>query len=603
MGQENPVLKVSDLSVAFLPQDVNAGWRTVLSGVDFELGKRETVALVGGSGSGKSVTSLAIMRLLDPKRARVSGRIDFNGRNLLELPEQEMRAIRGNGISMIFQEPMTSLNPVVTVGKQVAETLIAHKGLGKAEAYKRATELLDRVKIPSAASRLGDYPHQFSGGQRQRVLIAIALACDPDVLIADEPTTALDVTVQAQILELIADLQAERDMSVLFITHDMGVVAQVADRTIVMHRGAMVETGSTPEIFAAPVEAYTKSLLAAVPKLGSMKGFPRPVRFPTVDLQSGLVQDGRETEDTVDAKGAPLLSVTSLAKFYGGKGGFRRAAAPVRAVEDVTFEVRAGETLALVGESGCGKSTTGRTIIRLQDPTSGEILFDGEDLGSLRGAVLRDRRTQIQMIFQDPFASLNPRMTVGDALAEPLLAHNLVDRREAAQKVATILDLVGLDPASAIRLPHEFSGGQRQRVSIARALMLNPRLIVADEVVSALDVVVKAQVVNLLMDLQEKLKLAFLFISHDMAVVERVSHRVAVMRMGRIVEIGPRASIFENPQHPYTRQLLAAAPLPDPLLRPARGTKRPTPPPIAPAKAMDAMQAMHEVGPDHFVRA
>lgn len=599
------ILTVSDLSVSFLSDEPGVGWRQVVDGVSLKLGSRETVALVGGSGSGKSVTSLAVMRLLDPKRTRVTGGIRLRDTDLRALSEHEMRKVRGNGISMIFQEPMTSLNPVVSVGRQLTETLIAHRALSNDVARKRAVELLDRVRIPSALSRLGDFPHQFSGGQRQRVLIAIALACDPDVLIADEPTTALDVTVQAQILDLIRELQAERDMAVLFITHDMGVVAQVADRTIVMHHGKMVEQGATADIFASPVEAYTKTLLSAVPRLGSMAGLTRPARFPSFDKSTGQLLAGNEAADTVEKSGEPILTVRSLAKDYRvAPGGLWRAASRVHAVRDVSFTVRAGETLALVGESGCGKSTTGRTIIRLQDPTSGEVLFNGEDLGTLRGKMLRSRRSHIQMIFQDPFASLNPRMTIGDALAEPILAHRLGDRRTAADRVATLLGLVGLEPGAASRLPHEFSGGQRQRISIARALTLSPKLIIADEVVSALDVVVKAQVVNLLMDLQERLSLAYLFISHDMAVVERISHRVAVMRAGEIIEIGPRAAIFERPQHPYTRELLAAAPLPDPSLRHKSQPSTTSGNVISPITIAPTVGAgsLHEVGSEHFVR-
>ena len=598
-----PVLQVADLSVSFRSDEPGVGWRQILSGVSFELGPRETVALVGGSGSGKSVTSLAIMRLLDAKRTHVAGSVHLRGTSLLDLPEAQMRKIRGDGISMIFQEPMTSLNPVLTVGHQVAETLIAHRSLTKSDARRRAADLLDRVRIPSAASRLDDYPHQFSGGQRQRVLIAIALACDPEVLIADEPTTALDVTVQAQILDLIRELQSERDMSVLFITHDMGVVAQVADRTIVMHTGKIVEQGTTADIFAAPGETYTRTLLSAVPRLGSMTGRPLPVRFPTFDKDTSELVSGAEAADTVETESPPILTVRSLVKEYAvSGGGILRRAMRVRAVRDVSFDLRQGETLSLVGESGCGKSTTGRTIIRLQDPTSGDVLFDGADLGALRGRLLRQRRSEIQMIFQDPYASLNPRLRIGEALAEPLLAHRRADGRAARQRVAELLELVGLDAGAASRFPHEFSGGQRQRISIARALTLDPRLIVADEIVSALDVVVKAQVVNLLMDLQERLKLAFLFISHDMAVVERISHRVAVMRAGEIVEIGPRAAIFETPRHSYTQALLAAAPIPDPAHR----AQRHAPAPAAPASLRSVASSdgeLLEVGPGHFVRS
>ena len=479
-----------------------------------------------------------------------------------------MRHIRGNEIAMIFQEPMTSLNPVLTIGFQIAEALILHRGLSRSEAEAETVRLLEKVRIPAAKSRFHEYPHRFSGGMRQRVMIAMALACKPKLLIADEPTTALDVTIQAQTLELIKTLQDEEGMSVLFITHDMGVVAEIADRTVVMYNGDEIETGATEDIFANPKKPYTKSLISAVPKLGSMIGKGRPMRFPVVDRTTGESDVPTETPDTVKAAERPVLEVSGLTTRFEIRGGLLSSVkGRVHAVENVSFSLKAGETLALVGESGCGKSTTGRSVMRLIEPLEGSVLLDGVDVLKLNQHDLREQRKRMQMIFQDPFASLNPRMNVGTAIAEPLLINNLASRSEARDKVAELLQQVGLLPDMANRFPHEFSGGQRQRICIARALAVEPRLIVADEAVSALDVSVKAQVVNLMLDLQARMGLGYLFISHDMAVVERVSHRVAVMYLGEIVEIGPREQIFGNPQHPYTKRLLAAVPIADPARR------------------------------------
>ncbi|KTS11328.1 glutathione ABC transporter ATP-binding protein [Methylobacterium radiotolerans] len=568
----DPILSVSDLTVSFRS---DWRWREVVHGVSFDVGPRETVALVGESGSGKSVSALSILRLLPRDASRIGGRVRFAGRELLAAPEAEMRRVRGDSIAMIFQEPMTSLNPVLTIGFQIAEALIRHRGLSRSAAEAEALRLLDKVRIPAARSRLHEYPHRFSGGMRQRVMIAMALACRPKLLIADEPTTALDVTIQAQILDLIKSLQDEEGMSVLFITHDMGVVAEIADRTVVMYRGRAVEAGPTARIFDAPAEPYTRALLAAVPRLGTMAGRPRPMRFPVVDRATGLAAPTPETPDTVRAAERPVLEVRDLTTRFDIRSGLLgRVTGRVHAVERVSFSLAAGETLALVGESGCGKSTTGRSILRLVEPLSGSVLLDGEDVTGLDPKTLRTRRQRMQMIFQDPFASLDPRLSVGAAVAEPLLINRLATPREARRRAEDLLARVGLPPETAGRFPHEFSGGQRQRICIARALALNPRLIVADEAVSALDVSVKAQVVNLMLDLQAELGLAYLFISHDMAVVERVSHRVAVMYLGEIVEIGPRAAIFGDPQHPYTRKLLAAVPVPDPARRGARHALR-----------------------------
>jgi peptide/nickel transport system ATP-binding protein len=557
-----PVLKVENITTSFR---MNGVWRPVVKNLTFEIAPKETIAIVGESGSGKSVTALSIMRLVPTVNGRTEGKIMLEDRNLLELPEGDMRAVRGNDISMIFQEPMTSLNPVLTIGFQIAETLRYHRGLDQKSANAEALRILETVRIPAAASRFNEYPHRFSGGMRQRVMIAMALACRPKVLIADEPTTALDVTVQAQILELIKMLQDDFGMAVIFITHDMGVVAEVADRTIVMFKGDGVEQGATATVFRSPMHPYTRALLAAVPKLGSMAGQTRPMRFPVVDTLTGVADEPSAMPDTVLVDSKPLLEVKRLVTRFDVRSGLLgRVTGRVHAVEDISFSLQAGETLALVGESGCGKSTTGRSILRLVPPTSGQVMFEGRDVAILPKPELRQMRRRMQMIFQDPYASLNPRKTVGSAIAEPIIIHGLADKHEAAQRVADLMRKVGLSQDMADRLPHEFSGGQRQRICIARALALSPRLIVADEAVSALDVSIKAQVINLMLDLQQELGLAYLFISHDMAVVERVSHRVAVMHLGEIVEIGPRIAIFNDPRHPYTRKLMSAVPTPDP---------------------------------------
>ena len=589
-----PVLSVENLTTSFKTAE---GWRAVIRDINVKVNAGETVAIVGESGSGKSVTALSTMRLLPAGRARCEGRILLEGRDLLQASEAEMRSVRGSTIGMIFQEPMTSLNPVFTIGNQVAEALVLHRNLSWSAAEAEALRLMERVRIPAAKSRLNEYPHKFSGGMRQRVMIAMALACRPKLLIADEPTTALDVTVQAEILHLLRELQREENMGVLFITHDMGVVAEVADRTLVMFRGDMVETGPTPQIFAAPKAIYTRALLASIPRLGTMGEAAAPHRFPDVDPATGEAIDGRVTSPVPDGV-APILKVEKLAVRFALPQG------QIHAVEGVSFDLRPGETLALVGESGCGKSTTGRAIMRLVDPSAGSITVDGQDVVKAGSGALRAMRRTSQMIFQDPFASLNPRITVGSAIAEPMLAHGMLGRREAKERVAELLQQVGLSAAMADRYPHEFSGGQRQRISIARAIALQPKLIVADEAVSALDVSVKAQVSNLLLDLQEKHHLAYLFISHDMAVVERVSHRVAVMFLGEIVEIGPRAAIFDNPQHPYTRRLISAVPIPDPA---RRGQLNPPlneeiKSPLRPHGYVPPKRIYREVSPGHLVQ-
>ena len=599
---EKPDLSVQGLTTSFL---VDGSWRPVVRDLSFDVMPGETLAIVGESGSGKSVTSLSIMRLLQEGASRIEGEITLGGRDLLALPEREMRHVRGRGMAMIFQEPMTSLNPIFTIGEQLVEALTCHGEMGAEAAREEALRLMQKVRIPNAQARLDEYPHQFSGGMRQRVMIAMALAAKPKLLIADEPTTALAVTIQGQILDLIKTLQAEEGMSVLFITHDMGVVAEIADRVVVMYRGEAVETGSTQDIFHAGKHPYTRALLSAVPRLGSMKEQTLPKRFPVVDIATGKSAEPATVAGTVDRSARPVLEVRNLVtRFSTGGGLFKRSNGAVHAVENVSFELFQGETLALVGESGCGKSTTGRSITRLVEPDRGNVTVDGVDMRSLGKRALRRTRRNIQMIFQDPFASLNPRMTVGAAIAEPFLEHGLGTRAQAREKVADLLSRVGLSPDVMGRYPHEFSGGQRQRICIARALALDPKIIVADESVSALDVSIKAQVCNLLMDLQQSLRLSYLFISHDMAVVERISHRVAVMHLGEIVEIGPRAAVFDNPRHPYTRKLMEAVPVPDPSRRFIRRSNDvdELKSPVRPAGYEPPDRIYQEVGAGHFVQ-
>jgi peptide/nickel transport system ATP-binding protein len=596
-----PILSVTKLRTSF---HNNGMWTPVIRDISFDIAPKSTVAIVGESGSGKSMTALSIMRLLPEGNSRVEGNVSLAGRSLLDIGEKEMRKIRGNEIAMIFQEPMTSLNPSLTIGFQIAEALMCHRNMSRTEAEAEVIRLLERVRIPSAKSRFNDFPHRLSGGMRQRVMIAMALACKPKLLIADEPTTALDVTIQAQILELIRDLQDEEGMAVLFITHDMGVVAEIADRTIVMLRGEIVESGDTTDIFARPEHAYTRSLLSAVPKLGSMTGKSRPLRFPIVDQVTGIATEPAPGIDSVD-NARPILEVKNLTKYFDiRKGALRGLTGRVHAIENISFAIQPGETLALVGESGCGKSTTGRSIVRLTEPTGGSIRLAGQDILQIDKPSFRHMRRRMQMIFQDPFASLNPRMRIGESIAEPMIAHATETPRRARERVGELLREVGLGADVYDRFPHEFSGGQRQRICIARALSLGPDLIVADEAVSALDVSIKAQIINLMLDLQERLKLAFLFISHDIAVVERISHRVAVMYLGEIVEIGSRASVFGNPQHPYTKRLLSAVPIPDPA---HRDTKRrlaneELKSPIRPIDYQAPVRPFRQVGPNHQVQ-
>ena len=576
-----------------------SGTLKVVNDLSFTIKKGETLCVVGESGCGKSVTALSLMSLLPEGILKVSsGDILFNNTNLAQLSEAELEGIRGNEISMIFQEPMTSLNPLFTVGEQVSEVIRRHKNLNKEKAWAGAVELLDAVKIPNPDKRAFDYPFQLSGGQRQRVMIAIALACQPKILIADEPTTALDVTIQAEILALINMLKQETGTAVMFITHDMAVVAQMADRVVVMHPGRKVEEGTVHEIFNNPQHEYTKSLLAAVPKLGEMatKKYPEPMR---------LVGDKKsEALKPIIGTNEPLLKVNNLVTRYPVKGGvLRRIVARVHAVEDVSFTLMKGKTLSLVGESGCGKSTVGRSLIRLVEPTSGDVNLDGQNILSLNPKDMREARSNIQMVFQDPFSSLNPQRPLFDQVAEPLRNYGTVKSEVLQEKIGNLFDRVKLPQSFMQRYPHQLSGGQRQRIAIARALALNPKLIIADEAVSALDVSVQAQVLNLMMELQVDLGLSFLFISHDMAVVERVSHDVGVMYLGRLVEIGPRPSIFRNPQHPYTQDLLKAVPIADPDKRKSERDLnfKPLPSPIHDLTHDPAPSEYKEVAKNHYV--
>ncbi|MEK7889441.1 dipeptide ABC transporter ATP-binding protein [Burkholderia contaminans] len=612
---EQRVVAVDDLSVTFRREGATFD---AVRNVSFHVDRGETLAIVGESGSGKSVTSLALMRLVEHGGGAItSGRIAFRRRggaivDLAQASGATMRGIRGADIAMIFQEPMTSLNPVFTVGDQISEAIALHQSKSPSEARAETLRLLELVRIPEARRVFARYPHQLSGGMRQRVMIAMALSCRPSLLIADEPTTALDVTIQAQILQLVRGLQDEMNMGVIFITHDMGVVAEVADRVLVMYRGEKVEEGESDRIFAAPEHRYTRALLAAVPKLGSMQGTDAPEKFPLLKVEGTSATATAPTTATaangaqppVDHAASPILRVRDLVTRFPVKSGvFGRVSQYVHAVERVSFELRAGETLALVGESGCGKSTTGRSLLRLVESQSGSIEFDGRDISAMKGHDLQALRRNIQFIFQDPFASLNPRLTVGFSIMEPLLVHGVASGAEAQARVDWLLDKVGLPPEAARRYPHEFSGGQRQRIAIARALALNPKVVIADESVSALDVSVQAQIVNLMLDLQRELGVAYLFISHDMAVVERISHRVAVMYLGQIVEIGPRRAVFEAPQHPYTKKLMSAVPVADPARRhaPRQLAADEIPSPIRAVGDEPAVAPLVAVGPDHYV--
>jgi len=600
------VLEVRDLSVSFR---VEAGRLQAVRALDFHVDAGETLAIVGESGSGKSVSSLALMRLVEHGGGRIDSgemwltRRDGERVDLARADARRMRSLRGADLAMVFQEPMTSLNPVFTVGQQVAESIKLHQGATQGQAMAEALRLFDLVRIPEAREVLGRHPHQLSGGMRQRVMIAMALACRPTLLIADEPTTALDVTIQAQILALIQQLQHELAMGVIFITHDMGVVAEIADRVLVMRRGDKIEEGECRALFAQPREPYTRALLAAVPQLGAMQGQDLPARF-ALPGDAGTAREGATTmPDSVRADQPPVLTVQGLVtRFPLRSGVFGRVRRQVHAVEQISFELKAGETLALVGESGCGKSTTGRSLARLVAPLAGRVEVAGRDIAPLHGAALQALRRDIQFVFQDPYASLDPRLTVGYGVMEPLLIHKLMPPRDAEERVRWLLEKVGLPAEAAHRYPHEFSGGQRQRIAIARALALNPKVVIADEAVSALDVSIRAQIINLLLDLQQEFGMAYLFISHDMAVVERISHRVAVMYLGQIVEIGPRRAVFENPQHAYTRRLMSAVPVADPTRRRKRELlSDEIASPVRAVGDSPEVAPLHQVAPGHFV--
>jgi peptide/nickel transport system ATP-binding protein len=663
-GAVPPLLEIEDLNVQFV---TSHGTVRAVEDVSYAVRPGEMVAIVGESGSGKSVSALAIMRLLPPGTARITkGSVRFDGRELLALSDEEMRRIRGRDIAMIFQEPMTSLNPVLKIGLQIMEPLTIHLQMDAAAARARAIELLTLVGITDPESRLNQYPHQLSGGMRQRVMIAIGLACNPKLLIADEPTTALDVTIQAQILELMKDLSKRLDVSVIIITHNLGIVARYADRVNVMYAARIVESGTAERVFSRPLHPYARGLLTAVPrldrgrsaKLATIDGAPpnllappsgcrfRPrCRFaidkcqevpPLEPAENGhLVACHRVREiEAIDAPSVrgdnvarmpleargkdAILSIKNARKFFPVRAGFLQRSKVVRAVNDVSIDIKRGETLGLVGESGCGKSTLGRLVLRLDEPTGGAIQFEGIDLAGLNRGDMIAVRKKMQVIFQDPYSSLNPRMTVGQIVAEPMRVHNILPRAQIEPRVAELLQLVGLFPYMALRYPHELSGGQRQRVGIARALAVNPEVIVCDEAVSALDVSIQGQVINLLEELQQKLGLTYLFIAHDLAVVRHISSKVAVMYLGRIVEYAAADELFADPKHPYTKALLAAAPIPDPVIeraRPRSIIKGELPSPLNPppgcvfnprcplmtAECKAAVPATRELGPGHFV--
>jgi len=599
-----PLLDVEGLSVRF-------GVTEAVSKIDLTLSPGQTLAIVGESGSGKSVTALAIMGLTPFADGHIAeGAIRFRTRDegvidLATLPEPKLRRIRGSEIAMIFQEPMTALNPVFTIADQITETILEHQGGSAREARAEALRLLKKVRLPDAEAMLDRYPHQLSGGMRQRVVIAMALSCRPRLLIADEPTTALDVTVQAQIMALLAELKEETGAAIIFITHDMGLVAETADDVVVLYEGKKVEEGRIDRLFATPSHPYTRMLLDAVPRLGEFNDTALPYRQPVTIMERGVARQVGETQvqDTVD-RAAPLLVADKLtARFAVKHNVIGRATHLVHAAEGVSFAIHPGETLALVGESGSGKSTIGRAIQQLVRPTSGEISFDGQAYGAMTDSTRRALKRDVHSIFQDPLASLNPRRTVGDSIAEPIRIHGLLQGDAAIlDRVQGLMAEVGLVPDHHNLYPHQFSGGQRQRICIARALAAEARLIVADEAVSALDVSIQAQIVQLLMRLQAEQGLSYLFISHDMAVVEKMAHRVAVMYLGQIVEIGPRQAVIGAPRHPYTQRLLASVPVPDPARRTTRSSDASEVPSAMRRVGDPPVQVqLVEVAPDHFV--
>jgi len=564
------MLQVSDLNVQFKTQ---GGLFEAVKSVSFTLNKAETIGIVGESGSGKSVTSLALMRLLDARETVIKGSVTLNGTSLCTLPEEEMRKIRGHQMAMIFQEPMTSLNPVLTCGYQITEAIRLHLKVSKSEAKKRTIDLFNEVQLPRPEAIFESYPHQISGGQKQRVMIAMALSCNPEILIADEPTTALDVTVQKTIIELLLKLKAERNMSLIFISHDLGVIKEIADRVLVMNKGEVVEEASIKTLFTHPKHPYTKGLLACRPVPGiHLKKLPVIADFLTADGRELSVGDIRKeyaypAREIKERKNklysqAPLLQIKGLNTWFTyGNNPFTKSKTVIKAVNQVSFDVYPGETLGLVGESGCGKTTLGRSILRLIEPTSGSVNFENVDLRSLKKNDLREIRRDIQIIFQDPYSSLNPRLTIGDSLMEPLQVHGFyTNNSKRKRKVLELLERVNMLPEHFNRYPHEFSGGQRQRIVIARALALQPKFIICDESVSALDVSVQAQVLNLIRELQQEFNLTYIFISHDLAVIKHISDRMMVMNKGEIVEMGDPDDIYYHPKEEYTKKLIASIP-------------------------------------------
>lgn len=556
------VLSVQKLNIQFQNQ---TGLNSAVQNLDLEIPKGKVVALVGESGSGKSVTSLSIMRLLSGSHVKIGGKIVFAGQNLLELPEKKMRTIRGQKISMIFQEPMTSLNPVFRIGFQLMEGLRLHKKMSAREAQEKAVELLNQVGLPDPVLKMNSYPHELSGGQRQRVMIAMAIACEPQLLIADEPTTALDVTIQKQILDLLQKLQSDLGMSMLFITHDLSIVRKMADEVSILRKGVCVEKAKTEDIFLSPQHPYTKGLLNCRPQM-----HPKARRLPTVSdfVDSGgkeksfdMSSLGLKTPSSTpsDANTA-ILKVKNLSKHFPVKTSFfKRTKEWVKAVDDVSFTLHKGRILGLVGESGCGKTTLGRSLLRLIEPTHGEILYRDQDLRKLEGETLRKIRQKVQIVFQDPYSSLNPRMTIGRAITEPMRVHQIYSSdKECWTQAEILMQKVGLLPEHLKRYPHEFSGGQRQRICIARALAVKPEFIVCDESVSALDVSVQAQILNLLLDLKDEFGLTYIFISHDLSVIRFVADEVIVMNQGKIVEQGTVEEVYNNPKNEYTKKLLSS---------------------------------------------
>ncbi|MEK4532081.1 ABC transporter ATP-binding protein [Solibacillus sp. FSL K6-1554] len=620
-GKNDTLLQVEEMKTVFKTRKGNL---EAVDGISFSISKGETVAIVGESGSGKSVSALSILRLLDSNGEVTSGKILFNNLNLKDISNEEIRKIRGNEIAMIFQDPMTCLDPVYTIGDQITETIKIHETLSKNELQERALELLRLVGLPDPESRINAYPHQLSGGQRQRVMIAIALACRPSLIIADEPTTALDVTVQAQILQLLKDLQTQFGTAIILVTHDLGVVAEMADKVVVVYAGQVVEQSNVKDLFNKPQHPYTEALMKSIPKIDTSKErklltikgnvpslieIPAGCRFhprcpfatdkciseepPLFELANGReskcwiadpILTGNWEGPILTEENEPvfelnqhliskknLLEVTDLKKYFPiTKGILSRTIRHVKAVDGVTLNIHKGEVLGLVGESGCGKSTVGRLITGLIDSTNGEVSFDGKQLSNINRKEKKVLRKRVQFVFQDPYSSLNPRMTILDIIGEPLEVHNLAKGSSKRQRVGELLEIVGLSKNDMHKFPHQFSGGQRQRIGIARALATEPELLICDEAVSALDVSVQAQILNLLKDLQLKLGLSYLFISHDLTVVKYISDRIAVMYLGEIVEVTDSQTLFTEPLHPYSKALISAVPIPNPNIQPDR---------------------------------